>query len=109
VAWGDPAVIVRCGVDRPADLKPGSAAQFQLGGSQTDAGPHYDITKSGSANVWTTVDRAAYISVEVPSKYNGIDVMPPLSQAIELALPAVCSTDSTRYALQPEKLCTRRP
>lgn len=105
VAWGDPAVVLSCGVDRPKDLVAGSSAQFVATGP--DTGPFYDVTRAGSANVFTTVDRAPYISVVVPSRYQGGDVMPPLSAAIAKALPAVCSTDPTEPDVT--KLCTRRP
>lgn len=103
-AWGDPAVVLRCGVDRPKDLTAGSSAEFVTAGP--DTGPFYDVTSDGSANVFTTVDRGPYISVEVPSKYQGADVMPPLSDVIAKALPAVCTTDPNTP--DPEKLCTRR-
>ena len=59
----------------------------------------------GSANVFTTVDRAAYVSVTIPNKYQGGDVMPAISGAIATALPAVCSTDNTQPVAT---LCTRR-
>jgi hypothetical protein len=106
VAWGDPAVVLSCGVGRPKDLTPGSAAEFVTAGP--DTGPFYDVVNAGagSANVFTTVDRGPYISVEVPSKYQGADVMPALSEAIAKALPAVCTTDPN--APDPGKLCTRR-
>jgi hypothetical protein len=105
VAWGEPPVVLRCGVDRPAELKAGSSAVFQSGG--TESGPFYDVTRSGSANVWTTVDRGPYISITVPAKYQGSAVLPPLSAAIAKALPAVCTTDPNTS--DPAKLCTRRP
>ena len=102
VAWGDPAVVLQCGVDRPADLKPGSGAQFILGGNR--AGPFYDVRSSDGANVWTTVDRAAYISITVPAEY-AAGPLPALSQAIARALPAVCQVNPTA----PTKtLCTHR-
>jgi hypothetical protein len=105
VAWGDPAVVLSCGVQRPKDLVPGSSAQFVAAGA--DTGPFYDVTRAGTANVFTTVDRAPYIAVVVPSKYQGGQVMPPLSAAIAKALPAVCSTDPAEPDVT--KLCTRRP
>jgi hypothetical protein len=104
VAWGDPPVVLSCGVDRPKDLQPGSSAQYFTNGPA--AGPFYDVTSHSGVNVWTTVDRAPYISIEVPSKYQGADVLPPLSGAIAQALPAVCSTDPSTP--DPSKLCTRR-
>jgi hypothetical protein len=104
VAWGDPAVVLSCGVDRPADLKPGSSAEFITGGVET--GPFYDVTQSGGAEVYTTVDRQPYIAISVPAKYQGGDVLPPLSRAIARAVPAVCTTDPNTP--DPDRLCTRR-
>jgi hypothetical protein len=103
VAWGDPPVILRCGVARPADLHPGSSAQFFLGGNE--AGPWYDVTVSGHSNVWTTVDRAVYVQISVPASYHATP-LPALSRAIAAALPAVCSVSATAPTKQ---LCTRRP
>jgi uncharacterized protein DUF3515 len=104
VAWGDPAVVLSCGASRPKNLKPGSSDPFIAGG--VDTGPFYDVTRVGNANVWTTVDRGPYISISVPSKYQGADVLPPLSTAIAKALPPVCSTDPA--APDPDTLCDRR-
>jgi Protein of unknown function (DUF3515) len=104
VGWGDPAVVLRCGVDRPKALVPGSSAEFINGGDV--AGPYFDVTRGADGNVYTTVDRAPYISITVPTKYQGGTVLPPLSEAIAKALPAVCSTDPNEP--DPDKLCTRR-
>jgi hypothetical protein len=101
-AWGDPAIVLRCGVARPKSLYPGSATEFQ------DASTvNYDVTGDGDANVWTSVDRAVYIAVTIPSKYQGADVMPIVSHAIATVLKPVCSTDQNEP--DPAKLCTRRP
>jgi hypothetical protein len=103
VAWGDPPVVLSCGVARPADLHPGSSAQFFLGGNTS--GPWYDVTSSGGANIWTTVDRAVYIAISVPAKYHATP-LPALSNAIATALPPVCAVDPKA---DPDRLCTRRP
>jgi hypothetical protein len=103
VAWGDPPVVLACGVDRPKSLHPGSSAQYFTNGPAS--GPFYDVSSGGGANVWTTVDRGPYISITVPSQYQGATVVPPLSRAIAKALPAVCTTESTADV---GKLCTRR-
>ena len=104
VAWGNPAVVLTCGVERPKDLRPGSSAEFVTAGP--DTGPFYDVTNAAGSNVFTAVDRAPYISVVVPGKYQGADVMPALSDAIAKALPAVCTTDPNTP--NPDRLCTRR-
>jgi hypothetical protein len=105
VAWGDPAIVFSCGVARPAALHPGSATEFVAGGDLS--GPFYDVTRAGDANVYTTVDRAPYIAITIPAKYQGADYLPLLSQPIAKALPAVCSTSKDEP--DPAKLCTRRP
>jgi hypothetical protein len=103
-AWGDPAIVLRCGVARPKSLVPGSSAEFQSGG--VASGPFYDVTPGNGADVWTTVDRSVYIEVVVPQHYQGSDVMPAVSKAIAKVLPPVCSTDPNEP--DPDKLCTRR-
>jgi hypothetical protein len=105
VAWGDPPVVLRCGVDRPADLKPGSGAQFILGGN--GAGPFYDVQRTGDANIWTTVDRVAYISITVPAK-DAAGPLPALSKAIAAALPAVCRPQNDQGTVPDRELCARR-
>lgn len=104
VAWGEPAVVFRCGVERPKSLRAGSDVQFFAGGSL--AGPYYDVTDGpDDTKVFTTVDRAAYISLTLPRRYNSKQ-LPALSAAIAKGLPAVCSTDSATTDVA--RLCTRR-
>ncbi|GAB2475296.1 hypothetical protein GCM10027265_26500 [Jatrophihabitans fulvus] len=103
-AWGSPPVVFRCGVARPAALKAGSDEVAQNAGSLK--GPYFFVTSSKDGNVWTSIDRAAYISVTIPTQYQGGDIMPPLAAAIAKALPAVCTTDATTPDV--DKLCTRR-
>jgi hypothetical protein len=101
LAWGDPAIIYRCGVDRPKDLAPNSAALFVDAGIV--AGPYYDVVKDGDANVWTTVDLEPYISITVPAQYNSAPVA-VLTRAIHKALPTgVCNPGPTGG-----NLCDRR-
>lgn len=102
VAWGDPPVILRCGVDRPAALHPG--ATKQLLSATGRSGPYFDVTHSGDDEVWTAVDRAVYISVSVPVQYASGPV-PPIARAIARALPPVCTT---RYTAPLAQRCTRR-
>lgn len=104
VAWGNPAVVLRCGEAKPKQLVPGSAERLQNAGSV--AGPYFIVTNKDGANVWTSVDRAAYVSVTIPAQYQGGDIMPPLGAAIAKALPAVCSADPATPDI--DKLCARR-
>lgn len=103
VAWGDPPVVLRCGVDRPAALHAG--ATKQLLSATGRSGPFFDVTHSGNDEVWTVVDRAVYISVSVPVQYASGPV-PAIAKAIGRALPPVCSTN---YTAPLAKRCTRRP
>jgi hypothetical protein len=79
-AWGDPAVALVCGVDRPAAFAPDSAL-YQINGVfwfVDDSDP--DTT------VWTAVDRPVFVELTVPAS---IDSGPAtvLSTTIAEALP----------------------
>lgn len=101
VAWGDPAVVLVCGVPRPAALTPGSAAQT-IGVD----GVFWLPVQQKNATVWTTVDRAAYVQVTVPRSYPQ-PPLAPIADAIAKALPAVCVVDPNET--DASKLCTHRP
>ena len=79
-AWGEPPVVLVCGVDRPASFTADSAL-YQINGvswSVDDSDP--DTT------VWTAVDRPVYVEVQVPAS---IDSGPAtvLATTIAEALP----------------------
>jgi hypothetical protein len=90
-AWGDPPIVLRCGVERPADLHPGSSAQFISAAGVGKTGPYYDVTSTSGAHVYTTVDRAVYIEISIPKTYAS-GPLPVLSNAISSVLPPVCKT-----------------
>jgi hypothetical protein len=60
-AWGDPAVVLVCGVDRPA----GFVATAGL--IQIDAVRWFVDDSDPDTVVWTAVDRAVYVRVSIPS------------------------------------------
>lgn len=105
VAWGNPAVVLSCGVARPADLKPGSQSDYRFAGPANS--PAYLVSASGNANVWTVVDRAPYIAVRFDGARLPGDYLPTVSAAVAKALPAVCSSNGAEPDVT--KLCTRRP
>ena len=112
VAWGDPAIILRCGVARPADLHPGSTAQFQGFGSADGSDKvYFDVTSSGSNEIYTSVDRAVYVEITLPSKYPGGTYVTDLAGAIAKAMPAVCIGGQPGAGPLPpaSRLCSRRP
>ena len=61
-AWGDPAIILRCGVEQPKDLGPASRCDMVDG-----VGWFSEETSDGY--LFTTIGRDFYVSVEVPHDY----------------------------------------
>ena len=82
-AWGDPAVVLRCGVARPAILGSAQAAQL-LDVNSVIWQPDPQRTRT----VYTAVDRSAYIEVTVPA---GVDQPLPLLAPAVQALPQLCT------------------
>jgi Protein of unknown function (DUF3515) len=60
-AWGDPPVVLICGVDRPA----GFVATSGL--IQIDAVQWYVDDSDPDTVVWTAVDRSVYVQLSIPS------------------------------------------
>lgn len=76
VAWGDPAIIMRCGVEKPEAMTPSSRCDEVEG-----IGWFTEDTEDGY--LFTTVGRQYYISIEVPSKYDpAADVLVDLADAV---------------------------
>lgn len=59
VAWGEPPVVLRCGLDRPADLT-ASSRLLDVSGVQ------FLEIHSGGISTWVAVDRSIYIAVALP-------------------------------------------
>ena len=104
MGWGNPAIVLRCGVARPASLKPGD---FEF--LPAIDGVLFSRRKTGATTVYTSVDRAAYIDIAVPKKYPD-SVIAPLAAAIAKALPAVCKPANLPNQTPPpdSELCTYR-
>ena len=113
-AWGDPATVLRCGVDRPDALAPGSAAQqFYINGVlwQPEENPD-GVVDPTKPLVITVVDRDVYIEVISPNGTR-MDATPLISDVILQVFPdAVClgqSSGPTTPLVPDDQLCTRRP
>jgi hypothetical protein len=104
-AWGDPAIVLRCGVPRPKELVPNSSVLLV-----PVNGVAFLPVNTKKVNVFTTVDRAAYIEITVPTSYPQ-PPLGPLADAITKALQAVCLPQAGpgQPAVDPTKLCSRRP
>lgn len=79
-AWGEPPVVLVCGVDRPAGWVV-SAAAIQINGVQW-----YVDTSDRDTTVWTTVDRPVYVEIRLPATVDSAPVT-ALTAALAQALP----------------------
>jgi hypothetical protein len=80
-AWGDPPIVLICGVDRPA----GFVATSGL--IQIDAVQWYVDDSDPDANVWTAVDRPVYVQLSIPSSLDSAAAT-ELAEIIGKTLPA---------------------
>jgi hypothetical protein len=83
-AWGDPAIVLRCGVTRPEGFDRAAACQTANGvdwyvPESQQTGRAEDITM-------TSVGRAEYVEVQVPKEY-----FPPATAMVDLG-PALKRT-----------------
>ncbi|HEX6935629.1 MAG TPA: DUF3515 domain-containing protein [Actinomycetes bacterium] len=84
-AWGQPAVVLRCGVPRPAGLTATSEVV------EVD-GVGWFLTERPRAYVFTTVGRTAYVEVRVPASIPREQATAPLvdvATALERSVPRV--------------------
>jgi Protein of unknown function (DUF3515) len=80
-AWGDPAVVLVCGADRPAGFT------VSAGLIQIDAVQWYVDTSDPKTVVWTAVDRPVYVQVRVPASEDSATVT-EISGHLSATLPA---------------------
>lgn len=109
VAWGDPAVVLRCGVPRPSGLAPNSADYVQEVGDSAGRSVEWLPAAVKKQTVWTTIDRGVYVEVTVPGKYDGASMITPLTTAVSQATPAVCLAQPNPAPATPvANLCVDR-
>jgi hypothetical protein len=103
-AWGDPAIVLRCGVARPRQLTSALLQQFIAVDGVLFLPDH-----RAKSTLWTVVDRAAYLDVDVPESYPQ-PPLAPIADVIAQVAPPVCTVpDSSGATPVPNsKLCTRR-
>jgi hypothetical protein len=86
-AWGSPAIVLTCGVPRPAGLRPDSQC-FTVDGidwlaTQGGREVHTRAPIEGTL-VFTTVDRSPYVAVRVPPAYEpAADALVDLGAAVK--------------------------
>jgi hypothetical protein len=79
-AWGDPPIVLRCGVPPAAGFVAG-VGLIQINGVQ-----FYVDTSDPAATVWTTVDRPVGVEVRVPANLDSAPVT-ALTGVIATTLP----------------------
>ena len=88
-AWGDPPIVLRCGVERPRALQPTSFCLRvnSLGWLATKDGREVDMTAPvQGTTVFTTIGRSLYVEVAVPAEYAPqADVLVDVAGAIRSA------------------------
>jgi Protein of unknown function (DUF3515) len=80
-AWGNPAVVLRCGVGEPATLRPTSET-IEINGVR------WFLHETKDAYVFTTYGRAAFVEVRVPKSVPREQATAPL---VDLARPLLVS------------------
>ncbi|PRH75919.1 DUF3515 domain-containing protein, partial [Streptomyces solincola] len=81
-AWGDPALVLRCGVPRPAEMDNPKASGAEISGvdwvleKQPDGGYRA-----------TTSFRTAYVEVALPPEYGDVAALVDLAEAVKRAVP----------------------
>jgi hypothetical protein len=82
-AWGDPAIVLRCGVTRPKRLT--RTARCDL---VNDVG--WFSRRRSDGYVFTTIGRAAYVELSVPAQYEPAgDALVDVAEAVFVAVPEV--------------------
>jgi Protein of unknown function (DUF3515) len=85
-AWGDPAIVLRCGVPRPAALRRTSFCFVvnRVGWLATQDGEALPMTRPVPGTVdFTTIGRSVYVELSVPGTYQPQgDVLPEVARAI---------------------------
>jgi Protein of unknown function (DUF3515) len=86
-AWGTPAVVLTCGVARPAGYSPSSSETTAVDGVEWFEQPHADSV------TWTAVRsnpdaQPVYLALQVPTHYQGQGAfLVDLARPLRLALP----------------------
>lgn len=82
-AWGDPAVVLRCGVVRPEEMNNPRAPGARLGGVDW----MLEDPRDGRYRC-TTALRKVYVEVAIPGKYGDVQALEDLAPAIRKTVPA---------------------
>jgi hypothetical protein len=80
-AWGDPPIVLRCGVEKPEALRPTSTCH------EID-GVGWLAEKQSDGYLFTTIGRRLYVSLEVPAEYQpAADALTDVADLVSRHLP----------------------
>lgn len=87
-AWGDPPIVLRCGVERPKLLTPGDESYNPMSDAVQVNGVSWLLEQDADGYRFTTVERTVHLEVLVPGAYAPeIDVLVDLAEAVDAHLP----------------------
>ncbi|MEU1456138.1 DUF3515 domain-containing protein [Streptomyces avermitilis] len=89
-AWGDPAVVLRCGVPRPAEMNSASAVGANLKGVGWMLGSRV----VDGHHLCTTTLRVIYVEVSIPARYGEVFALEGLAAAVRKNVPEGISDQS---------------
>ncbi len=88
-AWGDPAIVLRCGVHKPAALRPTSFCLEvnHVGWLATQGGKAVPMSRPAAGTVdFTTIGRSVYVELSVPGAYQPqVDALPAMARPVSVA------------------------
>jgi hypothetical protein len=88
--WGDPTVVLRCGVARPAVLTPGDKTYDPTSDAADVNGVSWLIQKLDDGYRFTTTGRKTFVEVTVPGKYAPeVNPLTDLAAAVKRSVPTV--------------------
>jgi len=82
-AWGDPAVVLQCGVEESD--RPEEPAQVN--------GVLWSVRDIGAGYRWTTQDRVPAVAIDIPDAYENVaELVVPLAEPVQRAIPLPAPT-----------------
>ncbi|WP_431042086.1 DUF3515 domain-containing protein [Streptomyces sp. P1-3] len=81
-AWGDPAIVLRCGVEPPEEMKNPRAAGGRFRGVDWML-----ENPEGGRHRCTTTYRKAYVEVSIPEEYGDVQALVELADAVRKTVP----------------------
>lgn len=89
VGWGDPTVVLRCGVPRPEMLTPGNPVYNPTAEVVEVNGVSWLIEPTGDGYRFTTTGRKAFVEVTVPARYQPeVNPLTDLGHAVRTTIPS---------------------